>query len=158
MLTSPTPPSTSPPPALLDINKWGILLLCFHQSFPTFFASFFVLSLGCTLTCGILVSQPEIKPTTPAVEERSFNHWKAREVPRVFHLCIFIPLLSTENYKWCVCGRERERDWEGRQVRNPHLKKKKKIHVELWFKCADYVSFSWLSLNTFESAKKKNSC
>lgn len=40
-------------------------------------------------------------------------------------------------------------------MRNPHLKKKKKIHVELWFKCADYVSFSWLSLNAFESAKKK---
>ena len=119
------------PPFLTLIN--GVLLLCFHQSFPSFFVSSPhptrpPHALGCTLTCGILVLQPGIKPTPPAVEEWSLNHWTTREVPRVFHLCIFIPLLSIENYKWgvcvcvcvCVCECMREREGEGRKVRNLH--------------------------------------
>ena len=32
--------------------------------------------------CGILVSQPGIEPTPPALEEQSLNHWTTREVPR----------------------------------------------------------------------------
>ena len=31
--------------------------------------------------CGILVPQSEIKPTSPATEAQSLNHWTAREVP-----------------------------------------------------------------------------
>ena len=31
--------------------------------------------------CGILVPQPGIEPTLPALEARSPNHWTAREVP-----------------------------------------------------------------------------
>ena len=31
--------------------------------------------------CGILLPQPAIEPTPPAVEARSLNHWTAREVP-----------------------------------------------------------------------------
>ena len=33
------------------------------------------------MACGILVPQPGIKPTPPAVEAQSRNHWTAREVP-----------------------------------------------------------------------------
>ena len=32
-------------------------------------------------TCGILVSQPGIQPTPPALEAWSPNHWTTREVP-----------------------------------------------------------------------------
>ena len=43
--------------------------------------------------CGILVPQPGIKPTPPAVEARSLNHWTAREVPGISSL--MCPLLSS---------------------------------------------------------------
>ena len=33
--------------------------------------------------CGILVPQPGIKPTPPAVVAQIINHWTAREVPCV---------------------------------------------------------------------------
>ena len=33
------------------------------------------------MACGILVPQPGIEPTPPAVEAQSRNHWTAREVP-----------------------------------------------------------------------------
>ena len=45
----------------------------------------FVLSWLRHVACGILVPQPGIKPTPPAVEARSLNHRTTREVPR---LCI----------------------------------------------------------------------
>jgi len=32
------------------------------------------------MACGILVSQPMIKPETSAKEAQSLNHWTAREV------------------------------------------------------------------------------
>ena len=38
--------------------------------------------LSCPVVCGILVPQPGIKPTTPALQGRFFNHWTIREVPR----------------------------------------------------------------------------
>ena len=34
------------------------------------------------MACGILVSQPGIKPVPPALEAWSLNHWTAREVPQ----------------------------------------------------------------------------
>ena len=129
----PHPPTPLPQPFLTLIN--GILLLCFHQSFPSFFVSSPhptppPHALGCTLTCGILALQPGIKPTPPAVEEWSLNHWTTREVPRVFHLCIFIPLLSTENYKWgvcvCVCVSVWEREMEREGKWEIFIKKKKR--------------------------------
>ena len=33
------------------------------------------------VACGILVPQPGIEPTPPAVEARRLNHWTTREVP-----------------------------------------------------------------------------
>ena len=36
------------------------------------------------VACGILVLQPGIKPTSPALEAGSLNHWTAREVPVIF--------------------------------------------------------------------------
>ena len=50
-----------------------------HQS-PTTFVFFW---LHCW-ACGILVPQPGIEPTSPAVEAWSLNHWTTREVPSVF--------------------------------------------------------------------------
>ena len=38
----------------------------------------------CTVACGILVPQPGIEPSSPAVEAQSLNHWCAREVPISF--------------------------------------------------------------------------
>ena len=39
-----------------------------------------VCRLSCPLAHGLLVSQPWIKPASPALEGR-FNHWATREVP-----------------------------------------------------------------------------
>ena len=36
------------------------------------------------MACGILVPQPGIEPSSPAVEAQSLNHWCAREVPISF--------------------------------------------------------------------------
>ena len=36
---------------------------------------------GHTSTCGILVPQPRIEPTSPTFEAQSLNHWTTREVP-----------------------------------------------------------------------------
>ena len=36
--------------------------------------------------CGILVAQPGVKPTPPAVEALSLNHWAAGEVPGHYSL------------------------------------------------------------------------
>ena len=35
----------------------------------------------CHAACGILVPQPEIEPTSPAVEVWILNHWPTKEVP-----------------------------------------------------------------------------
>ena len=40
-----------------------------------------VLGLSFPMACGILVPQPGIKPTTPALEGGFLNHWTTREVP-----------------------------------------------------------------------------
>ena len=36
------------------------------------------------LTCGILVPQPETKPTPPEVETWLLGHWTTREIPRCY--------------------------------------------------------------------------
>ena len=55
--------------------------------------------------CGILVPQPGIEPTPPAVEAQSLNHWTAKEVPRTF---FFLAALGLRCYTWaffsCVEG------------------------------------------------------
>ena len=43
------------------------------------------------MACGILVSQPMIKPETPAIQVQSLNHWTAREVPKT---CFVIGKIS----------------------------------------------------------------
>ena len=43
------------------------------------------------MACGILVSQPMIKPETPAIPVQSLNHWTAREVPKT---CFVIGKIS----------------------------------------------------------------
>ena len=40
---------------------------------------FFFFFPGCA--CEILVPQPSIEPTAPALEAQSLSHWTAREVP-----------------------------------------------------------------------------
>ena len=42
---------------------------------------FFFFFLPHRVTCGILVPQPGIEPTPPAVEEWSLNRWTATEIP-----------------------------------------------------------------------------
>ena len=53
------------------------------------FRIWFFLS-DCT-ACRILVPQPGIKPTPPAVEGQSLNHWISREVPPLFFLYLHFP-------------------------------------------------------------------
>ena len=36
------------------------------------------------MACGILIPQPGIEPTPPALEAWNLNHWTAREVPGKF--------------------------------------------------------------------------
>ena len=47
-----------------------------------------------TQQAGILVPQPGIEPTPPAVEAQSLNHWTTREVPVIQLLKIHDPRAS----------------------------------------------------------------
>ena len=62
-------------------------------AFWTFWNFFFFFGGGWPhlAACGILVLQPGIKPTPPAVGAQSLNHWPAREVP--IFLSVFDPRL-----------------------------------------------------------------
>ena len=44
--------------------------------------------------CGILVSQPGVKPAPPALQAQSLNQWTAREVPDFLK----INFLTTRSY------------------------------------------------------------
>ena len=44
------------------------------------FISFFKKFWPCCMACGILVSQPGIKPSPPVIEAQSLNHLTAKEV------------------------------------------------------------------------------
>ena len=44
--------------------------------------------------CGILVPQPGIKPTPPALEAQSLNHWTAREVLEILFLMLMMDALT----------------------------------------------------------------
>ena len=82
------------------ISFWGLqvsglwlhhssLCLCLHMVFslvslcsPFFFFFKINTSWPCTsLACRILVPQPGIEPTPPAVEVHSLHHWTTRDVP-----------------------------------------------------------------------------
>ena len=54
--------------------------------------------------CGILVPQPGIEPTPPAVEVQSVNHWTTREVPFiVIFICISLMTNDVEHlFKWLL--------------------------------------------------------
>ena len=56
--------------------------------FNLFFILFWL--LHCT-ACGILVPQQGIKPSPPALETQSLNHWSTREVPEDY--CLEFPFL-----------------------------------------------------------------
>ena len=63
--------------ALIRILPFSLIKKNKHVSlFLTFFLP------HCT-ACGILVYQPGIEPTTPALEAQSLNHWATREVSYV---------------------------------------------------------------------------
>ena len=58
------------------------------------------------MACGVLVPQPGIKPTPPAVEVWSPNHWTTRQVPvcvildhyfSPFEFCMIAALLCVTN-------------------------------------------------------------
>ena len=48
---------------------------------PTSFILFCIFWLHHTTACGILAQWPAIKPSLPALEAQSLNHWTSREVP-----------------------------------------------------------------------------
>ena len=89
---------------LIFIN--GIYILAFQEYIPLhffkkefywfiYFWLHWVLVAACTLSCpaacGILVLQPGIEPTSPALEARFFNHWTAREVRHfIFKMCCWV--------------------------------------------------------------------
>ena len=43
------------------------------------YVNFYFFNILCHTACGILVSQPEAEPTSPALEGQSLNHWTARK-------------------------------------------------------------------------------
>ena len=52
------------------------------QAFSSLSLFFFFLNFWLHNTaCGILVPRPGIKPTCPALEAQSLNHWTTREIP-----------------------------------------------------------------------------
>ena len=73
-----------------------------------FFFSFFTFFLPHVTACGILVYQPGIEPTTPALEAQSLNHWTNRDVPSPGHseggkICDMVV-----NQYLCLCAKLRE--------------------------------------------------
>ena len=57
------------------IDKLNLLKLKFSFSWP------------CYVACGILVPRPGVEPTPPALEAQSFNHWTAKEIPKIKVFC-----------------------------------------------------------------------
>ena len=57
---------------------------------------------GCA-ACWILVPRPGIKPTPPAVEARSLNHWTAREVPECIQFQTQWKCNSMAGSMWNTC-------------------------------------------------------
>ena len=68
---------------------WASQIHFFSQIRKAFF--FF---LQCHLACGILVPWPGIKPTPPALEAQSLNHWTNREVPIIIFLKYALSLFA----------------------------------------------------------------
>ena len=62
-----------------------------------------VCRLSCSTACGILVPQPGIEPTSPAVEAQSLNHWTTSEVSRFILLNLILHdsiIHSHKKFKW----------------------------------------------------------
>ena len=71
-----------------------VFLQMAHLIFFYFYFFFFFFGHA---ACGILVPQPGIKSTSPAMEQQSLTHWTAREVPynlliRHFFQCTYTDL------------------------------------------------------------------
>ena len=50
--------------------------------------------LGCSMACRVLVPQPMIEPTSPALQGGFFNHWTIREIPQItYFLVCFLVIL-----------------------------------------------------------------
>ena len=59
----------------------------------------------CILQCvGILVPQPGIEPTPPAMEARNPNHWTAKEVPKSTCFQSDLPQLTRSLPLWPSCA------------------------------------------------------
>ena len=97
----------------MSILKYFLFCFFFKEFFFFFTMSFFF-SRPPWEACGILVSQPGIKPGPVAVKALSPNHWNIREFPKMwifessfgkngdigFHPDLTSPLLST----WTLCS------------------------------------------------------
>ena len=85
--------SRSLPPLWTSVRPFKILSQFIYAFWSCFLFAFFFF-FGHEV-CRILVSQPGIKPSPPALKTLSLNHWTAREVPLYFLLdsfvcCLFI--------------------------------------------------------------------
>ena len=58
--------------------------LCADQAFLFVYLFIFNFWRPCLTACGILLSQPGIKPASPVLEAWSLSHWTTREVPKHF--------------------------------------------------------------------------
>ena len=67
---------------------WTIFKVFIFYIFASVFAFFFFFFFFGRGVCGILVAQPGIEPTPPALERGRLHHWTVREVPGDFRgLC-----------------------------------------------------------------------
>ena len=67
---------------------------CLYHSFLNLYLFFSFWS--CHATCRILVPQPGIKPTPPAVETQSPNHCTTREVPSLSFLILSLVIIPLQ--------------------------------------------------------------
>ena len=49
---------------------------------------------SCPAACGILVSQPEIEPVSPATRRQILDHWTTRKVLHSLVLYLFFPFFN----------------------------------------------------------------
>ena len=94
------------------VKMVSFILCIFYHGFKIFFIFW-----PCHVACGILVPQPGIKPTLPALEAQSLNHWTARKVLSHFNSSGLPnnPPDFTDEGMEMLKGQERREDGAGRK-------------------------------------------
>jgi len=83
----------------------GIILLFTYFKIMSYLYFIFSFLWGrpCHVACGILVLQPGIKPSPPALEVWSLNHWTTGEVLTFIFLMFVCVYLGLKAYKYISC-------------------------------------------------------